>query len=146
MNPGSLHFVVCMALVSAAPHSRAVWQSRGGGDTRTTVLWTNDDLEKLHALGVISIVGPSDEKTSTLKTAATPEATPQNLERYTEQATELRAELERRWAQLRQYQQALEDARSLRKMTGGINTLQNNIGITPEAVMNPRTPYTGDPK
>jgi hypothetical protein len=52
---------------------------------------------------------------------------------YAERAAKLRDELERRQAQLAGYRQALEDARSLRKTTGGINLDQGDIGITPEA-------------
>ncbi len=52
---------------------------------------------------------------------------------YAEQAAKLRDELERRRAQLGGYRQALEDARSLRKTTGGIDLEGGDIGITPEA-------------
>jgi hypothetical protein len=52
---------------------------------------------------------------------------------YTEQAAKLRDELERRRAQLDGYRQAIEDARSLKTMTGGINLEEGDIGITPEA-------------
>jgi hypothetical protein len=52
---------------------------------------------------------------------------------YAEQAAKLRDELERRRAQLGGYRQALEDARSLRKTTGGIDLDEGDIGITPEA-------------
>ena len=52
---------------------------------------------------------------------------------YAKQSAELHAELERRATQLRQYLQALEDARSLRKMTGGVSLDEGDIAITPEA-------------
>jgi hypothetical protein len=52
---------------------------------------------------------------------------------YSTQAAKLRDELERRQDQLHGYQQALEDARSLRNTTGGIDFVEGNIGITPEA-------------
>jgi hypothetical protein len=52
---------------------------------------------------------------------------------YAEQAARLRDELERRRAQLDGYRQAIEDARSLKTMTGGINLDGGDIGITPEA-------------
>ena len=54
---------------------------------------------------------------------------------YAEQAAKLRDELERRRAQLGEYRQALEDARSLRKTTGGVNLDEGDIGITPEAAI-----------
>jgi hypothetical protein len=52
---------------------------------------------------------------------------------YAEQAAKLRDELERGWAQLNEYRQAIEDARSLKTMTGGINIAEGDISITPEA-------------
>jgi len=52
---------------------------------------------------------------------------------YAEEAAALRGELERRQARLDEYRQAIEDARSLKTTTGGINLEEGNIGITPEA-------------
>ena len=52
---------------------------------------------------------------------------------YAVQAAELSEELERRQTQLREYRQAIDDARSLRKTTGGINLDEGDIAITPEA-------------
>jgi hypothetical protein len=57
----------------------------------------------------------------------------QDPEWYAEQAAQLRDELERRRAQLHEYQKALEDARSLRQTTGGTNVDEGDISITPEA-------------
>jgi prefoldin subunit 5 len=51
------------------------------------------------------------------------------------QAAKLRDELERRRAQLREYRQALDNARNLRKTTGGLNLDEGDIGITPEAAI-----------
>jgi len=45
----------------------------------------------------------------------------------------LRDELEQRKAQLAGYRQAIEDAKSLKTTTGGINLEEGDIGITPEA-------------
>jgi hypothetical protein len=45
----------------------------------------------------------------------------------------LRDELERRKAQLSGYLQAIEDARNLKTVMGGINFDEGDIGITPEA-------------
>jgi hypothetical protein len=52
---------------------------------------------------------------------------------YAEQAAKLHDELERRRTQLAEYRQALEDARSLKETTGGVNFDEGDIGITPEA-------------
>jgi hypothetical protein len=57
----------------------------------------------------------------------------EDAEWYTSQAAKLRDELERRRTRLDQYRQAIEDRKSLRTMTGGINLEEANIGITPEA-------------
>ena len=123
---------VCLALVSAAIPLRAANGPHAGRDRQNSVVWTNEDLEKLHDLGLISIVGPTNEEASALETSPGPYVT-RERQWYAEQSAKLHAELERRATQLRQYQQALEDARSLRKMTGGINLDEGDIGITPEA-------------
>jgi hypothetical protein len=97
------------------------------------VVWTNDDLEKLHALGLISTVGRIDEERPTSASAPGPHVRTQDPEWYAVQAAKLRDELERRRAQLREYRQALEDARSLRETTGGINLDEDDVGIAPRA-------------
>jgi hypothetical protein len=45
----------------------------------------------------------------------------------------MRDELENRRTQLREYRQALEDARSLRETAGGIDLVGGDFAITPEA-------------
>jgi len=124
---------VCLALVSAAIPLRAANRPHAGTDSQTTVVWTNDDLEKLHSLGLISIVGRTDEERPTSASVLAPYVKTQDPEWYAEQAAKLRDELEHRQAQLRGYQQALEDAQSLRKTTGGINLDAGDVGITPQA-------------
>jgi hypothetical protein len=101
---------------------------------KTRVLWTNEDLERLRSLDLISIVGQAALVEDASATAlASPYVKTQNPEWYTKQAADLRDELERRQAQLRQYRQVLEDVRSLKNTTGGINLDEGNIGITPQA-------------
>ena len=112
---------------------RAANKPRAGTDSRNPVVWTNDDLEKLHSLGLISIVGRMDEEPLTSASAPAPYVETQDPEWYAEQGARLRDELERRRAQLHEYQKALEDARSLRETAGGINVDEGDIGITPEA-------------
>ena len=104
-----------------------------GTDSQNPMVWTNDDLEKLHSLGLISIVGRIDEERPTSASVLSPYVKTQDPEWYAERAAKLRDELERRRAQLREYRRALEDARSLRKTTGGINLDDGDIGITPQA-------------
>jgi len=61
------------------------------------------------------------EETPTSASALEPCVKTQDPHWYAQQAAKLRDELEGRQAQLRGYQQALEDAQSLRSTTGNIN-------------------------
>jgi predicted Zn-dependent protease len=123
-----------MALSTLATPLRAANQPRAGKAEKATVLWTNEDLEKLSPLGVISIVGQPNTREDSTAAALPPlyVQTP-DPEWYAEQAARLRDELERRKAQLDGYRQAIEDARSLKTTTGGINLDDGDIAITPEA-------------
>jgi hypothetical protein len=120
-------------LMTLAIPLRAANKPRAGTDSQRTVVWTNDDLERLHVPGLICIVGRMSEETPRPASLPKPYVKTQDPEWYAEQAAKLRDELERRRAQLGGYRQALEDARSLRKTTGGINLDEGDIGITPEA-------------
>jgi hypothetical protein len=84
-------------------------------------------------LGLLSIVGQpvtAEEET----TAAPPRyVSAQDPVWYAEQAATLRDQLEGRQAQLCEYQQALDDARSLKDTTGGINLDEGDMAITPES-------------
>jgi hypothetical protein len=124
---------VCLALVSAAIPLCAANRPHAGADSQKPVVWTNDDLEKLNSLGLISIVGQIDEERPTSASVLSPYVKTQDPEWYAERAAKLRDELERRRGQLREYRRALDDARSLRKTTGGINLDDGDIGITPQA-------------
>jgi hypothetical protein len=128
-------FSICfyLALVSAAIPLRAANQPHAGADGQIKKVWTNDDLERLHDLGLICIVGEISEETPKPASLHQPDMKNRDPEWYPEQAARLRNELERRKAQLDGYRQAIEDARSLKTMTGGINLDGGDIGITPEA-------------
>src|SRR6266403_5838831 len=94
-------------------------------------VWTNDDLEKLHDVpGLISIVGQIDEEGPAPESEPRPYVETQDPEWYAQQAAKLSDELESRQAQLRDYLQAIEDARNLRDTTGGINFAEGAIAIT----------------
>jgi len=125
---------ISMTLSALAIPLRAANKPRAGKTEKTTVLWTNESLEKLRPRGVISIVGqlntPEDSTAAALPSLY---VKTQDPESYAEQAARLRDELERRKAQLGGYRQAIEDARSLKTMTGGVNLDDGDIGITPEA-------------
>jgi hypothetical protein len=119
---------------STAPvPSRAANRPHAGSDSRSTVVWTNDDLERLHGLGLICIVGRIDEETPKSASLPQPYVKTQDPAWYAEQAARLRDELEHRQAQLCGCQQALEDAQSLRETSGAINLDEGDVGITPEA-------------
>jgi hypothetical protein len=125
---------VSMTLGTLAIPLRAANKPRAGKSEKTTVLWTNEDLEKLRPLDVISIVGqPNTAEDSTAAAVPKPYVKEQDPEWYAEEAAKLRDELEHRRAQLSESRQALEDARSLKETTGGINLDDGDIGITPEA-------------
>jgi hypothetical protein len=128
-----LYISVCLALVSAAIPLRAANRPHAGTDSQNPVVWTNDDLERLHVPGLVCIVGRTNEETPKSASRPQPYVKTQDPAWYTEQAAKLRDELERRRAQLDGYRQAIEDARSLKTMTGGINLEEGDIGITPEA-------------
>ena len=123
-----------MTLGTLAIPLRAANKPRAGKTEKTAVLWTNEDLERLRPLGLISVVG--QRRTAEDATAAPlPLAyvNTQDPEWYAEQAANLRAQLESDEAELQHYRQAIEDARSLKTKTGGINLEEGDIGITPEA-------------
>ena len=126
-------FALSVTLSTLAIPLRAANKPRGGTDSQTKKVWTNDDLEKLHAAGLISIVGQADEGRSVSESAPRDYEVTQDPQWYAEQAARLRDELEYRQAQLREYRQAIEDAQTLRQSTGGINIDEGDIGITPEA-------------
>jgi hypothetical protein len=128
----NLYFAMTLGLVSLAMPLRAADRPHAERDTPNTMVWTNDDLEKLHSLGLISIVGRSDEERPTSAPAPRPYVRTQDPEWYAAQAAKLRDELERKQTQLSEYRQAIDDARSLRKTTGGINLDEGDIAITPE--------------
>jgi hypothetical protein len=125
---------ISVTLSTLAIPLRAANKPRAGRMEKTTVVWTNEDLERLRAPGLISVVGQPATLEDT-NPAAMPSTyvTTQDSEWYAEEAAALRGELERRQARLNEYRRALEDARSLKETTGGINLDEGDIGITPEA-------------
>ena len=123
---------VCLALVSAAIPLRAANRPHAGTASQNTLVWTNDDLERLSDLGLICIVGRIDEERPKSAPLPQPYVKTQDPEWYAGQAARLRDELERRKAQLGRYRQAIEDARNLKTMTG-VNLEEGDIGITPGA-------------
>ena len=128
-----LSAVVTLGIISVAIPVRAADKPHAGSDHQSKVIWTNDDLERLHDRGLICIVGRVNGET--WESASPPQSyvETQDPEWYAEEAAGLRDELEQRKAQLAGYRQAIEDAKSLKTPTGGINLEEGDIGITPEA-------------
>lgn len=124
---------ISMTLSALAIPVLAANKPRAGMDGQNAMVWTNGDLEKLRPVSLISIVGRVNEETATSLATPEPYARTQDPDWYAAEAAKLHDELERRQAQLGEYRQALEDARSLSKTTGGINLVAGGIGITPEA-------------
>jgi hypothetical protein len=124
---------ISMALVTAAIPLRAANGPHAGADSRTIKVWTNDDLEKLHHAELISIVGQADEEKSVSESAPPADEVTQKTEWFAEQAAKLCDELEYRQAQLHEYQETIDDARSLRETSGGIDLVGEDFAITPEA-------------
>jgi len=123
---------ISMTLSTLAIPLRAASRPRAGMDSQNTVVWTNDDLERLHVPGLISIVGRMNEETPKSASLPQPYVKTQDPEWYAKQAAKLRDELERRQNQLRDYRQAIDDVRNLRNTTRGINLDEGDIAITPE--------------
>jgi len=123
---------LCLALVTGAIPSRAGNRPNAATVRESNVVWTNDDLDKLHDIGLISIVGREDDEKPSSATAPVQYLRTQDPDWYAAQAANLQSELEYRQTQLLKYQQALEDARSIRESTGGIDLVGKDFAITPE--------------
>jgi hypothetical protein len=129
----NVYAAVTLGLISVAIPLRAANGPHAGTDRQSKVVWTNDDLDNLHGLGLISIIGRDDDEKPISAPVPALYAKNQDPEWYAEQAGKLRDELEFRQAQLRDYQQALDDARNLGKSTGGINLVEEDFATTPDA-------------
>jgi hypothetical protein len=123
---------ISLAFVTAAIPLRAANGPHAGTDGPTIKVWTSDDLEKLHRAGLISVVGQVDGANSILRPAPQTDEGTRNQEWYAQQAARLRNEIERRKLQLREYQDALQDARSLKETNSGIDLVGEDFAITPE--------------
>ena len=128
-----LYAAVTFGLIAVAIPLRAANKPHAGTDRQSKVVWTNDHLDKLHNLGLISIVGREDDEKPTSPPPPAPYLRTQDPDWYAAQAANLRDELEYRQAHLREYQQALDDARNLGKSTGGIDLVDEDYATTPEA-------------
>jgi hypothetical protein len=128
------HIYISMTLgfILMAIPLHAANRPHAGADRQTIKVWTNDDLEKLNHSGLISIVGRDDETSTPIESSKETRIT-QDPVWYAEQAARLRDELQHRQAQLRDYQQALDNARNHSGSTGGVDLVDEDFAITPEA-------------
>ena len=126
-------YAVTLGFVAVAIPLRAANRPHVGTDSQNGKVWTNDDLERLHSLGLISIVGQIDQEESNPATERSEYVETQDPEWYAEESARLRDELERRRAELDAYRRAIEEARSLETATGGIALNGGDVGITPQA-------------
>jgi hypothetical protein len=127
-----LYYAITLGLAAAAIPLRAANWPHAGADSQNAMVWTNDDLDKLHSLGLISIVGRIEEEAPTPAAVPRPYVRTEDSEWYAVQAAALHDELERRQTQLSEYRQVIDDARSLTKTTGGVNLDEGDIAISPE--------------
>jgi len=121
-------------LLTAVP-LRATNKPHPGTDSQNTKVWTNDDLERILSVGQLSVVGPTDNEGSTQVLEDRAFTNIEDPDWYSAQAARLQGELDQRRAELQSYEQALEDARSLREMPAGINLEEGHIGLTHESAI-----------
>jgi hypothetical protein len=127
-----LHFAVTLGLVLIVIPLRAANRPHAAADSQNKMVWTNSDLEKLHSLGLISIVGRTDGEELKAAPAAGQYVKTEDQGWYAAQAAQLNDELERRKTKLCEYEQAIDDARSLRNTTGGVSLDEGDFATTPE--------------
>jgi hypothetical protein len=101
-------------------------------------VWTNDDTDRLHSQGLISIVGPEVSETVSQTSAQPEEATFPVYESrlddptwYADQAADLQAELDRRQTALREQQKAIAQAIAQRVTDPGVALDKGSPGMTP---------------
>ena len=75
-------YAVTLGFVAVAIPLRAANRPHVGTDSQNGTVWTNDDLERLHKLGLISIVGQIDQEDSKPATARSEYVETQDPEWY----------------------------------------------------------------
>jgi hypothetical protein len=123
--------VLLFLCVLALP-SHAANKPRGGKSETAKTVWTNDEIEKLRARGLITVFTVPEVVPATPAAPAPYDRTKDPMW-YAKQAAELQTDLASARAELGQYRKTLDDAKSLKRMTGGVALDQDTLGFTPEA-------------
>jgi hypothetical protein len=132
-----LSISMVLATCVAAGTLRAATKPHAG-PAATNSTWTNEKLERLSRFpGLISVVRQTNNEDQDPQDVDAPasQRKTQDPALYAGQAAALRARLAAQQAELRDFTQALEDARELNTTTPGINLDEADIGITPEATI-----------
>jgi hypothetical protein len=125
--------VLLFLCVLALP-SHAANKPRGGKSETEKTVWTNDEIEKLRARGLITFFTVPEAGPAALDADAPYDET-KDPTWYAKQAAQLQADLASARAELGQYRKTLDDAKGLSSLTGGVVLDQDPPGITPEAVI-----------
>ena len=128
--------IAAVVVLAIAFPSHAAEKPRPAQASQTKRVWTNDDMDQLHARGLITTFSPASETTAPAPTAPSAPATYssrlEDPEWYAEKAADLQAELDKRDAALRDARENL--ARAAKGVTEpGIAMDKSNVGVTPEA-------------
>lgn len=126
-------YAATLGFVAVAIPLRAANRPHVRTDSQNGMVWTNENLERLHNRGLISIIGQIDQEEPKPVTASSEYVKTQDPEWYAEESARLRDELERRRAELDRYRRAINDARSLETTTTGVDLNGGDVGITPQA-------------
>jgi len=126
----SLSVFLSVCILAAPLH--AATKPRGAKSDAAKTVWTNDDIEKLRARGLITFFTVPDEGPAT-PDADAPYDEAKDSAWYAKQAALLQTELASAQADLAQYLLTLDDAKSLNSLTGGVAFDKDPLGITPEA-------------
>ena len=126
-------FIACSSQAAEKPRPAQADQKQ------STKVWTNEDMDQLRARGLISIVGQEPPASSAQAPASSPEPVYPVYESrlddptwYADKAADLRAELDRRGAALREQQTAIALAAD-RITQPGVALDKPSEGVTPEA-------------
>lgn len=126
---------------TAGDTPRAATEPHAVPASEAKVTWTNEDLERLSTIpGLISIVGQETAAQETDKAvqdfgAPAPQRATEDPAWYAAQAASLHSQLEAEQSDLRDFTQALDDARGLKDTTTGVDLGGDDSGMTPEEVI-----------